>query len=85
MPNTLSKSLTIGDRIICRLENSSDLPLYVRIFSLDPRGKMMTPHFFTSPYALDSIVPAKQELLIPQTEAPLTGWYLLLKGYLIFN
>ncbi len=68
--NTLSKSLTIGDRIICRLENFTDLPLYVRIFSLDPRGKMMTPHFFTSPYALDSIVPAKQELLIPQTEAP---------------
>ena len=31
---------------------------------------MMTPHFFTSPYALDNIVPAKQELLIPQTEAP---------------
>ncbi|NKB18395.1 MAG: DUF4384 domain-containing protein [Pseudanabaena sp. CRU_2_10] len=49
LPNTLSKSLTIGDRIICRLENSSDQPLYVRIFSLDPRGKMMTPHFFYQP------------------------------------
>lgn len=69
-PNILSKSLTIGDRIICRLENFTDQPLYVRIFSLDPRGKIMTPHFFTSPYALDSVVPAKQELLIPQTEAP---------------
>jgi Caspase domain/Domain of unknown function (DUF4384) len=69
-PNTLSKSLTIGDRICCRLENFTDLPLYVRIFSLDPRGKIMTPHFFTSPYALDSIVPAKQELVIPQNEAP---------------
>jgi Caspase domain/Domain of unknown function (DUF4384) len=69
-PNILNKSLTIGDRLICRLENFTDLPLYVRIFSLDPRGKIMTPHFFTSPYALDSIVPAKQELLIPQIEAP---------------
>lgn len=68
--NTLSKSLAIGDRLICRLENFTDLPLHVRIFSLDPRGKIMTPHFFTSPYALDSIVPAQQELLIPQTEAP---------------
>ncbi len=68
--NVLNNALTIGDRIICQLENFTELPLYVRIFSLDPRGKMMTPHFFTSPYALDSIVPAKQELLIPQTEAP---------------
>jgi hypothetical protein len=69
-PGLLSKSLNIGDRICCRLKNFTDSALYVRIFSFDPRGKIVTPHFFTSPFALDSIVPAQQELLIPQTEAP---------------
>jgi hypothetical protein len=69
-PNILNKAIAIGDRICCRLENFTDSPLYVRIFSFDPRGKIMTPHFFTSPYALDSVVPAQQELLIPRTEAP---------------
>jgi hypothetical protein len=68
--SSLNKPLAIGDRIFCRLENFTDTPLYVRIFSFDPRGKIMTPHFFTSPYALDSVVPAQQELLIPRTEAP---------------
>ncbi len=69
-PNILNKAIAIGDRLCCRLENFTDSPLYVRIFSFDPRGKIMTPHFFTSPYALDSVVPAQQELLIPHPAAP---------------
>jgi hypothetical protein len=69
-PHILNKAIAIGDRLCCRLENFTDSPLYVRIFSFDPRGKIATPHFFTSPYALDNVVPAGQELMIPRTEAP---------------
>ncbi|MEE3715964.1 caspase family protein [Tumidithrix elongata RA019] len=68
--STWQKSLAIGDRLACHLENLTDRPLYVRIFSFDPRGKVLTPSFVTSPYASDGIIQPKETLVVPQPNAP---------------
>jgi len=65
-----NKYLTVGDRLSCKLENLTGDLLYVIIFSFDPRGKVMTPSFVTSPYANDSNIPPHQSLIIPQPIAP---------------
>jgi hypothetical protein len=44
--------------------------LYVRIFSFDPRGKVLTPSFVTSPYASDGIIQPQETLIVPQPKAP---------------
>lgn len=64
------KSLTVGDRLSCILQNLTDDLLHVIIFTFDPRGKMMTPSFVTSPYANDSTIPPHASLIIPQPIAP---------------
>jgi len=40
-----TKPINIGDRLECQIENFSDQPLYMRIFCLDPRSKILTPNF----------------------------------------
>jgi hypothetical protein len=65
-----NKCLTVGDRLTCKLENLTNDLLHVIIFSFDPRGKVMTPSFVTSPYANDSTIPPQETLIIPQPIAP---------------
>ncbi|CAN1209847.1 Peptidase C14 caspase catalytic subunit p20 [Tumidithrix helvetica PCC 7403] len=67
---TWNKSLAIGDRLACHLENLTDRTLYVRIFSFDPRGKVLTPSFVTSPYASDGMIQPKETLVVPQPKTP---------------
>ncbi len=61
-----TKPINIGDRLECQIENFSDRPLYTRIFCLDPRSKILTPNFVTTPYANDGIIPPATTLTIPQ-------------------
>jgi hypothetical protein len=67
---TWHKSLAIGDRLAFHLENPTDHALYVRIFSFDPRGKVLTPSFVTSPYASDGIIQPQETLVVPQPKSP---------------
>lgn len=67
-PQITRKNVTLGDRLTCKLENLTDYPLYIHIFSFDPRGKVMSPSFVSSPYASDSIIPAHSTLSIPQAQ-----------------
>ena len=70
--NTIrTKPINIGDRLECQIENFSDEPLYMRIFCLDPRSKMLTPNFIAPPYASDSIIPPLETLTIPYAKAPM--------------
>ena len=65
---TSRKTIAVGDRLTCELENLTDYPLYVHIFSFDPRGKVMSPNFINIPYASDCIIPANTTLEIPQSQ-----------------
>ncbi len=64
------KSLAVGDRLFCVIENLMDIPLYVGIFSFDARGRMLVPSFVSSPYASDAIALPQQTLVIPQPKSP---------------
>ncbi|MDX1976581.1 MAG: caspase family protein [Pseudanabaenaceae cyanobacterium bins.68] len=64
--------LVVGDRLSCHLENQTTTPLYLQIFSFDPRGKMITPSFVIAPYANDGILPPQQSLVIPHPNAPIS-------------
>lgn len=64
--------LVVGDRLSCSLENQTTSPLYLQIFSFDPRGKMITPSFVIAPYANDGILPPQQKLVIPHPNAPIS-------------
>lgn len=66
-----TKPISIGDRLECQIENFSDEPLYMRIFCLDPRSKMLTPNFIAPPYASDSIIPPLETLTIPYPKVPM--------------
>ncbi|OYQ63051.1 hypothetical protein B9G53_19020 [Pseudanabaena sp. SR411] len=66
-----TKPINIGDRLECQIENFSDQPLYMRIFCLDPRSKILTPNFIATPYANDGIIPASETLTIPYPKAPM--------------
>jgi len=66
-----TKPINIGDRLECHLENFSDQPLYVRIFCLDPRSKILTPNFIVIPYANDGIISPSETLTIPYPKAPI--------------
>jgi hypothetical protein len=66
----LNKYLTIGDRLCCHLENLTNQALYVSILSFDPRSKILTSSFVTSPYANDSIISPHQSLTIPRPKVP---------------
>ncbi|MFO0211051.1 MAG: caspase family protein, partial [Pseudanabaena sp.] len=60
-----TKAINIGDRLECQIENFSDQPLYVRIFCLDPRSKLLTPNFIATPYANDGVISPTETLTIP--------------------
>jgi hypothetical protein len=66
-----TKPINIGDRLECQIENFSDRPLYMRIFCLDPRSKILTPNFIAPPYANDGIIPPLETLTIPYPKAPM--------------
>ncbi|GBO52019.1 hypothetical protein APA_4324 [Pseudanabaena sp. lw0831] len=66
-----TKPINIGDRLECEIENFSDRPLYMRIFCLDPRSKILTPNFIATPYANDGIIPPSEILTIPYPKAPM--------------
>jgi hypothetical protein len=66
-----TKPINIGDRLECQIENFSDQPLYMRIFCLDPRSKILTPNFIATPYANDGIIPPSETLTIPYPKAPM--------------
>jgi len=66
-----TKAITIGDRLECQIENFSDQPLYVRIFCLDPRSKLLTPNFIATPYANDGVISPAETLTIPYPKAPM--------------
>ncbi len=66
-----TKPINIGDRLECQLENFSDRPLYVRIFCLDQRSKILTPNFIATPYANDSVIPPSETLTIPYAQVPM--------------
>jgi hypothetical protein len=66
-----TKPINIGDRLECQIENFSDQPLYMRIFCLDPRSKILTPNFIATPYANDGIIPASETLTVPYPKAPM--------------
>lgn len=67
----LNSTLVVGDRLLCYLENLTEEPLHIQIFSFDPRGKMVTPSFIIAPYANDGILSPKQTLIIPHPDAPI--------------
>ena len=70
LDNTIrTKPINIGDRLECQIENFSDRPLYVKIFCLDPRSKILTPHFIVIPYANDGMIPPYESLTIPYPKA----------------
>jgi hypothetical protein len=70
--NTLrTKPINIGDRLECQIENFSDRALYMRIFCLDPRSKILTPNFISTPYANDGMIPPSETLTIPYPKAPM--------------
>jgi hypothetical protein len=64
-----TKPINIGDRLECQIENFSDRPLYTRIFCLDPRGKVLTPNFITTPYDNDGVIAPSETLTIPYPKA----------------
>lgn len=64
-----TKPLNIGDRLECQIENFSDQPVYIRIFCLDPRSKVLTPNFIAIPYANDGMIPPSATLTIPHAKA----------------
>ncbi|PZO39650.1 MAG: hypothetical protein DCF19_13810 [Pseudanabaena frigida] len=66
-----TKPINIGDRLECQIENFSDRPLYVRIFCLDQRSKILTPNFITTPYANDGVIPPSETLTIPYPKMPM--------------
>ena len=66
-----TKPISIGDRLECHIENFSDQTLYVRIFCLDPRSKILTPNFIVIPYANDGIISPLETLTIPYPKAPM--------------
>ncbi|TYQ24852.1 hypothetical protein PseudUWO311_17715 [Pseudanabaena sp. UWO311] len=66
-----TKPINIGDRLECQIENFSNQPLYMRIFCLDPRSKILTPNFIATPYANDGIIPPSETLTIPYPKAPM--------------
>ncbi len=66
-----TKAINIGDRLECQIENFSDQPLYVRIFCLDPRSKVLTPNFIATPYANDGVISPAETLTIPYPKAPM--------------
>jgi hypothetical protein len=66
-----TKPINIGDRLECQIENFSDRPLYVRIFCLDQRSKILTPNFIATPYANDGVIPPSETLTIPYPKAPI--------------
>ena len=66
-----TKPINIGDRLECHIENFSDQTLYVRIFCLDPRSKILTPNFIVIPYANDGIISPLETLTIPYPKAPM--------------
>ncbi len=66
-----TKPINIGDRLECEIENFSDQPLYIRIFCLDPRSKILTPNFVSIPYANDGVIPPSATLTIPYAKAPM--------------
>ncbi|MDX2256049.1 MAG: caspase family protein [Pseudanabaenaceae cyanobacterium bins.39] len=66
-----TKPLVIGDRLECKIDNFSEQPLYVRIFCVDSRGKLLTPNFITTPYANDGIVAPAETLTIPYPKVPM--------------
>jgi len=66
-----TKPINIGDRLECQIENFGDQPLYVRIFCLDPRSKVLTPNFIATPYANDGVIPPAATLTIPYPKAPM--------------
>ncbi|AFY69296.1 peptidase C14 caspase catalytic subunit p20 [Thalassoporum mexicanum PCC 7367] len=68
--DSISKPLAVGDRLACHLKNLTDDTLYVRIFCFDPRAKVLTHSFVSSPYASDSVLAAGSTLVIPQPQAP---------------
>lgn len=69
-PTAQNKFLAIGDQLSFQLENLMDVPLYVGVFCVDARGRMLIPSFVRSPYASDAIVLPKQILTIPQPKTP---------------
>ncbi len=66
-----TKPINIGDRLECQIENLSDYPLYIRIFCLDPRSKILTPNFIVTPYANDGVIYPQETLSIPYPKAPM--------------
>ncbi len=66
-----TKPISIGDRLECQIENFSNQPLYIRIFCLDPRSKILTPNFISIPYANDGMIPPSATLTIPYAKAPM--------------
>lgn len=66
-----TKSINIGDRLECQIENFSDRALYMRIFCLDPRSKILTLNFISTPYANDGMIPPSGTLTIPYPKAPM--------------
>jgi len=66
-----TKPINIGDRLECQIENFSDYPLYIKIFCLDPRSKLLTPSFVATPYTNDDTIPPSETLTIPYPKAPM--------------
>ncbi|WP_190399307.1 caspase family protein [Pseudanabaena sp. FACHB-1998] len=66
-----TKPINIGDRLECQIENFSNQPLYIRIFCLDPRSKILTPNFIATPYANDGVIPPSETLTIPYPKSPM--------------
>jgi hypothetical protein len=71
-PTAHNKSLAIGDRLSFHIENLMEIPLYVTVFCVDARGRILIPSFVRSPYASDAIVLPRQILTIPQPQTPFT-------------
>ncbi len=69
-PALPNRSLAIGDRLVCTIENYGDMPLHIGMFGIDPRGKVTIPSFVTSPYASDSVVAPGASLTIPNPKVP---------------
>ncbi|MFN3361913.1 MAG: caspase family protein, partial [Pseudanabaenaceae cyanobacterium] len=49
-PQILGHTLTIGDQLACQIQSLIDDPLYLRLFCVDSRYRLMSPSFVIPPY-----------------------------------
>ncbi|MCS6958534.1 MAG: caspase family protein [Pseudanabaenaceae cyanobacterium SKYGB_i_bin29] len=74
-------TLAIGDQLTCHVQSLTDVPLYLRLFCIDSRYRLMSPSFVIPPYASNNVIPPQQTITIPPPTAPITWAVSSPQGY----